>query len=626
MHTLSGDVNITSGAASPDAVRVTNEVAAAPAPKATSTGVRDSRVVVYIALALIALMPGLAGWAYGTIGEGTVVGVGHGWLLRQLDDIKFGEGLRFWLGVSGAAMMSLLLLYPLRKMFAQRFRVGGVGGWFHIHMIIGLLGPVLILYHCNFGWGALNANIALATMLAVAISGIIGQFVYKRVSAGFYVDKQTARGQLDAAIGVIRGFDGMLTARLALIERLESFEADLLTPRRGVIASIAARLRIEVRRRQFFREAGWLLSELARANNWPGQQHQQFRLAMRSHLGAYVSTARRAAGRSIREQLWARWRLFHLPLFLIMSVATVLHVAAVWDIDAGADKRADAADSATGTDVAEPTGKRRPTGIIQQQVRQTVRIESKAAAGASGVALTAGAREPQAGPPPLAAQNPQPGPARPNVDSVAALLEAEERKAAPETPADATLIAKPVAVAPVSQAQVAPPPIAQPPALVDKPKPAARTAVKVADLPPVAPAPSKRVDDAFRPAANPQIAAPQQVAPAAVPPTETKPAEPAAIYAELNRLTESQPMGLGAAKGATLAERLASLKSDRFDHSKTKFPLTGKHTKVACEDCHTKTIENTPTACIACHKKDDIHRGRRPDCARCHTTRNWNPK
>ena len=88
-------------------------------------------------------------------------------------------------------------------------------------------------------------------------------------------------------------------------------------------------------------------------------------------------------------------------------------------------------------------------------------------------------------------------------------------------------------------------------------------------------------------------------------------------------------MGLGASRKSdaasvlSLAERLAKFKSERFDHNTTNFPLTGKHTKVDCAGCHKTTIEKTPSTCVACHKQDDPHRGRRNDCAKCHTTNRW---
>lgn len=93
-------------------------------------------------------------------------------------------------------------------------------------------------------------------------------------------------------------------------------------------------------------------------------------------------------------------------------------------------------------------------------------------------------------------------------------------------------------------------------------------------------------------------------------------------------------MALGA-KPRTLEEQIAALKlkqkNKQFAHSQseTGFALTGKHVKVECASCHAKPLSDPiaasaePRACINCHKKDDVHRGRRQNCASCHTTKNW---
>ncbi len=69
-----------------------------------------------------------------------------------------------------------------------------------------------------------------------------------------------------------------------------------------------------------------------------------------------------------------------------------------------------------------------------------------------------------------------------------------------------------------------------------------------------------------------------------------------------------------------------SLRSmDFFDHTKTDYPLLGKHTEVDCRQCHQQRY-SAPidfSACSNCH--DDYHRGEfkeagtTPDCATCHS-------
>ena len=69
-----------------------------------------------------------------------------------------------------------------------------------------------------------------------------------------------------------------------------------------------------------------------------------------------------------------------------------------------------------------------------------------------------------------------------------------------------------------------------------------------------------------------------------------------------------------------------------FQHSTTRFPLTGKHTAAACQSCHTVATQDFPaghgtarrlagmgTACATCHQ--DPHKGELgASCERCHST------
>ncbi|MBK8501806.1 MAG: hypothetical protein IPL46_06110 [Saprospiraceae bacterium] len=65
-----------------------------------------------------------------------------------------------------------------------------------------------------------------------------------------------------------------------------------------------------------------------------------------------------------------------------------------------------------------------------------------------------------------------------------------------------------------------------------------------------------------------------------------------------------------------------------FDHNNTNFPLTGAHTSVDCNQCHTNGYAGTSTLCIDCHTVD-FNQAANPnhtslslsnDCATCHTT------
>jgi hypothetical protein len=67
-------------------------------------------------------------------------------------------------------------------------------------------------------------------------------------------------------------------------------------------------------------------------------------------------------------------------------------------------------------------------------------------------------------------------------------------------------------------------------------------------------------------------------------------------------------------------------KTTHFDHSKTHFPLLGKHFDVKCKNCHINNkYKDTPKLCNECHKKDDKHNGNFGEkCETCHTEKDWN--
>jgi len=60
-----------------------------------------------------------------------------------------------------------------------------------------------------------------------------------------------------------------------------------------------------------------------------------------------------------------------------------------------------------------------------------------------------------------------------------------------------------------------------------------------------------------------------------------------------------------------------------FNHAKTGFALRGRHTEVACRDCHTNLeFANTPNKCQDCHA--DLHRRKNgAECELCHNTNGW---
>jgi Class III cytochrome C family len=62
-----------------------------------------------------------------------------------------------------------------------------------------------------------------------------------------------------------------------------------------------------------------------------------------------------------------------------------------------------------------------------------------------------------------------------------------------------------------------------------------------------------------------------------------------------------------------------------FDHDRTKFPLQSAHRTVPCSACHVgERYKDIGTACVDCHKIQDVHTGRYgAKCESCHDQNKW---
>lgn len=74
---------------------------------------------------------------------------------------------------------------------------------------------------------------------------------------------------------------------------------------------------------------------------------------------------------------------------------------------------------------------------------------------------------------------------------------------------------------------------------------------------------------------------------------------------------------------------VAASADNRIDHSKTRFPLLGRHQNVPCESCHpaskgTRVWKGVPLDCNGCHSDRRSHKGTLgPQCERCHDVSGW---
>lgn len=270
----------------------------------------------------------ICGYALATIA--VVVGW---WLNRRAPLFDSQHGLGYWLGITGASLMALLLLYPVRKRLRFMHVFGPTRHWFRMHIVFGVLGPVLILFHSNFSLGSLNDNVALFCTLLVACSGLVGRYVYAKVHIDLDGHRATLEELSDSArITAVQRREAVALVP-GLLDRLTAYDSLVLQPPPSTVSVLLLPLKLAITTRWEAMRLSWFarrqLRLLARKSDIVRAQKSELRRAMVRFIHEHLQRVRRVAELGSYERMFSIWHVFHLPFFYMLVVAALIHVLAV---------------------------------------------------------------------------------------------------------------------------------------------------------------------------------------------------------------------------------------------------------------------------------------------------------
>ena len=287
---------------------------------------QGSRLAKYIKRPFERLVPAIAGLL-------VAAALAAGWLNREEQYLTPEEGAGYWLGIAGGTMMLLLLLYPLRKRIRLLRFAGSVKAWFQIHMLLGLLGPTLILFHANFKLASANATVATLSMLTVVASGLVGRYLYSRIHLGLHGRKAEAQELLDDISALEAAICENAGGERGFVSELRALELLLPAPEAGPLGSLTAMLRLRWAAnstiRRLTRRALDLIGERSREEGWTRRQRKAVLSETRNHLLLFSAVLRKAAALAFYTRLFALWHHLHLPLFVMLIITAALHIIAV---------------------------------------------------------------------------------------------------------------------------------------------------------------------------------------------------------------------------------------------------------------------------------------------------------
>ncbi|MFN7972548.1 MAG: hypothetical protein U0166_09395 [Acidobacteriota bacterium] len=238
-------------------------------------------------------------------------------------------GLR--LGFAALAMLLGIFLYPLRKRWSWLSRRGSSRRWLDYHVLLGLFTPVVVAFHASFKSRGF-AGMAFWIMVAVALSGVIGRYLYAQIP------RRLARAELslkEIQETLARASAALADERLVPEEHLGLLLC-LPSPARveemSTLAALGTMVAVDVR------QAVGVARLRRRAVPFPERVRALggFLSTSRADLEHAIATARREASTAKKviflgraQQVFRLWHVVHRPFSYTLAILVAIHVGVV---------------------------------------------------------------------------------------------------------------------------------------------------------------------------------------------------------------------------------------------------------------------------------------------------------
>jgi hypothetical protein len=234
------------------------------------------------------------------------------------------------LGMLGVVLFFGIYLYYFRKRWKWLNRLGSGRHWLDFHVVLGLTAPVLIAFHAAFKFRGM-AGIAFWIMVAVALSGVVGRYLYAQIPRSLnaaelsWQEMETGRARLEQNLSAQKLFaPDVLRAALRMPEP-ERVAGMSLAGALGLICllDLTRPFRVAALRRKVLsvggvlRTLGGLLSS--------GNKDLEWTIAL---VRKQSMLRKKMVFLSRSQRVFHLWHIVHRPFSYAFVVLALIHICA----------------------------------------------------------------------------------------------------------------------------------------------------------------------------------------------------------------------------------------------------------------------------------------------------------
>jgi len=245
--------------------------------------------------------------------------------------LRPGGAIGLKLGILGTFLFFIIFLYALRKLIPWLGRFGTAKHWMDFHVIAGVTAPIVIAFHASFKFQGI-AGVAFWIMLAVALSGVIGRYLYSQIPRSLTAAELSLSELQLSEREISDALFGQSLYSAEQLNRVLDVPSSAHIRRIGPLLAIGEMIALDVRRP--FQVAG-----LRRASSDFGARLRSFGGLLSTgdtEVEYIVRLVRKKAALSKRvvflnqtQRVFHLWHVIHRPFSYAFAVLAIVHIVVV---------------------------------------------------------------------------------------------------------------------------------------------------------------------------------------------------------------------------------------------------------------------------------------------------------
>jgi len=257
--------------------------------------------------------------------------IGFGWVNWNAVNFQADGDFTYNSGLIGGIAMVVILLYAARKRIKVLRKAGNMEVWYYFHLLGGVLGPLIIVFHTGFTIKSINSAVALFTMIAIVLSGLFGRYIYTRIGYSLHRKLLAIKESEKQLMETLHSYDSPLTEKIE--RRLSNFALSCLTGPRSIlklpmrlvaVRGAAAACYIKVSH-----DLSAMVKTIAKRDGLPPNEVKGRLSREKEQLREHISAVANIANSHMLERVLVKWRILHIPLLYILVITGLFHVLAV---------------------------------------------------------------------------------------------------------------------------------------------------------------------------------------------------------------------------------------------------------------------------------------------------------